>query len=224
MTGARPSGESGVSWGGSGDAVKGSPSRPQELFFTDRLVPVPQAGTRERVKGGALGWGAWTGRAGAVTSMTRLELGSGAEAAGNRGLHRAGSSLGCWWWEQDPAPRGPGPYDRRPLPHLVQGGPLSLPPSPRPRLSSHLPWGLGLGASWNHGVEARPSPRAAGHEPLLLPDSILLPRCPSPWPTGCIPAPLGCSMRSGAPPTQAWLLHLLGQPAAVSLSAVDIQG
>ena len=143
MTGARPSGESGVSWGGSGDAVKGSPSRPQELFFTDRLVPVPQAGTRERVKGGALGWGAWTGRAGAVTSMTRLELGSGAEAAGNRGLHRAGSSLGCWWWEQDPAPRGPGPYDRRPLPHLVQGGPLSLPPSPRPRLSSHLPGGSG---------------------------------------------------------------------------------
>ena len=57
MTGARPSGESGVSWRGSGDAVRASPSRPQELFFTDRLVPTPQAGTRERVKRGALGGG-----------------------------------------------------------------------------------------------------------------------------------------------------------------------
>ena len=127
-------------------------------------------------------WGAgtWTGRAGAVTSMTRLKLGNGAEAAGSRGLRRAGSSLGCWWWEQDPAPRGPGPYDRRPLPHLVQGGPLSLPPSPRPSLSSHLPRGLRLGASWNRRVEARPSPGVAGHEPLLLPNLVLLPRCPSP--------------------------------------------
>lgn len=62
MTGARPSGESGVSWGGSGDAVKGSPSRPQELFFTDRLVPVPQAGTRERVRG--VHWGGVRGQGG----------------------------------------------------------------------------------------------------------------------------------------------------------------
>lgn len=35
---------------------------------------------------------------------------------------------------------------------------------------------------------------------------------------------LGHSMESGSPPTQAWLLHLLGQPSAISLSVVDIQG
>lgn len=38
---------------------------------------------------------AWMGRAGVMTSMTRLKLGSRAEVAGGRGLYQAGSSLGC---------------------------------------------------------------------------------------------------------------------------------
>ena len=59
---------------------------------------------------------------------------------------------------------------------------------------------------------------------------VLPPRCPSPKMSFPLthrvhPSPPRLLDEVGSlPPTQAWLLHLLGQPAAISLSAVDIQG